>query len=109
MPDNIQNRARRMYEERRRRRAIFPPALLSDHAWDILLWTFIENADGRDVKAAEASAAAMVSVEVGIRWIAALGQAGLLVSGPTSIDPLSPVLLSEDGVRNIRTYLEGVA
>ncbi|MBJ6121855.1 hypothetical protein [Sphingomonas mollis] len=108
MPDSIISRARRMYDERRRRRAIFPPGLLSDHAWDILLWIFIETAHDRPVTATEAAAAAMVSVDVGNRWIAALGQAGLLVPLPTSVDPRSPVLLSDDGVRDIRAYLEGV-
>lgn len=82
---------------------------MSDHAWDILLWIFIETEHDRPVTAAEAAAAAMVSVDVGDRWIAALSQAGLLVPRPTSLDPRSPVLLSDDGIRNIRTYLEAVS
>lgn len=106
MPETAASRASRMYNERRHRAAFLPNELLSDHAWDILLWLFIETKRGRRVTALEASQAANVPEQVGLRWISALRDSDLLTSwwGANQIE--QGLMLSDKGYRSLEAYFE---
>ena len=94
MLDNIQSLAQRMYDERRRRTAFFPQALLSDHALDIMLWIFIETGHGRYVTAAEAAAAASVTLATPVRR---LSTHFLMTVTPWCEDPRAKLTLLTQG------------
>ena len=95
-----------MYDERWRRRDFVPPELLTDPAWDILLWVFIETEHGRRVTSTEASAAAGVTGDIGLRWISALRKAGLVMPWSAEDDGDTHVLLSDKGYRAMEHYLQ---
>jgi hypothetical protein len=97
-----------MYDDRRRRSSFVPAELLTDPAWDILLWVFIETEHGRRVTAAAAAAAAGVTEDIGRRWISALRKAGLVIPWWAGDDSGtdSHVRLSDIGYRGMQRYLQ---
>lgn len=70
--------AKRLYFERRRRRAYFNEALLGEPAWDILLDVFIHNLSERKVSITSACIGSGVPSTTALRWIALLEGQGLL-------------------------------
>jgi hypothetical protein len=76
--DGLRAVAERLYAERRRRDAHFPPGLFGEPAWDLLLALFIAHEDGRDLSLDEAVAAARVDAEDGPALVDRLEAAGLV-------------------------------
>jgi hypothetical protein len=98
-----------MYDDRWRRRAFVPVELLTDPAWDILLWVFIETEHGRRVTSTEAAVAAGVTGDIGLRWISALRKAGLVMPWWADDDTDAHVRLSDAGYRGMQHYLSADA
>ncbi len=98
-----------MFDDRCRRREFVPAELLTDPAWDILLWVFIETEHGRRVSSAEAALAAGVSIDIGLRWISALRKAKLVVPWWAEDGSDAYVLLSDYGYRRMQQYLQDAA
>jgi hypothetical protein len=96
-----------MYDDRCRRKAFVPAELLTDPAWDILLWVFIETEHGRRVRSTEAAVAAGVTTDIALRWISALRIAGLVVPWWADDDTDTYVQLSDMGYRRMQQYLQG--
>ncbi|MBD8547164.1 hypothetical protein [Sphingomonas sp. CFBP 8760] len=95
-----------MYDDRQRRRDFVPAELLTDPAWDILLWVFIETEHGRRVTSLEAAVAAGVTNDIGLRWISALRKAGLVMPWWADDDSDAYVMLSDTGYRGMQRYLQ---
>jgi len=78
--------AERLYEERRRRDAKFPPGLFGEPAWDLLLALFVAYEDGRDLTLPEAYAAARIDPAEGPALVEKLTAAGLVTERRTRQD-----------------------
>ena len=76
--DGLRAVAERLYAERRRRDAQFPPGLFGEPAWDLLLALFIAHEDGRDLGLDEALAAARAESAEGPALVDRLESAGLI-------------------------------
>lgn len=71
-------RAERLYAERRRRDAQFPPALFGEPAWDLLLAMFTAREKGHAMILCRAYKAAGVSDTTGRRLLDRMEEEGLL-------------------------------
>jgi hypothetical protein len=71
-------RADRLYAERRRRDAHFPPALFGEPAWDLLLAMFIAREKGHAMILCRAYKAAGVSDTTGRRLLDRMEEEGLI-------------------------------
>jgi DNA-binding MarR family transcriptional regulator len=78
--------AERLYDERRRRDARFPPGLFGEPAWDLLLALFVAYEDGRDLTLPEAYAAARIDPAEGPALVEKLTAAGLVTERRTRQD-----------------------
>ncbi|MEI9928036.1 MAG: MarR family winged helix-turn-helix transcriptional regulator [Sphingomonas sp.] len=70
--------ARSCLRARRARDSLFPPGLLADPAWDMLLELFVADAEGRWLSVSDACAAARVPQTTGLRWVAQLERLDLV-------------------------------
>jgi hypothetical protein len=70
--------AERVYAERRRRDALFPPALFGEPAWDLLLAMFIARERGQAMILCRAYKAAGVSDTTGRRLLDRMEEEGLI-------------------------------
>jgi Winged helix DNA-binding domain len=73
---------RRVLRARRRRDAMFPPALFADAAWDVLLETTLARLQGEAVPVTALCFAAAVPQTTGLRAIRDLTQRGMLERTP---------------------------
>jgi DNA-binding MarR family transcriptional regulator len=78
--------AERLYDERRRRDARFPPGLFGEPAWDLLLALFVAYEDGRDLTLPEAYEAARIDPAEGPALVEKLTAAGLVTERRTRQD-----------------------
>jgi DNA-binding MarR family transcriptional regulator len=78
--------AERLYDERRRRDARFPPGLFGEPAWDLLLALFVAYEDGRDLTLPEAYQAAQIDPAEGPALVEKLTAAGLVTERRTRQD-----------------------
>lgn len=108
MADTPASRAMRLYNERQRRSTFVPIDLLSDHAWDLLLWLFVETERGRRVEATDAIAAAGMSPLAAPRWIAALRHSGMIAVRACGGEVEDTLMLSDRGYNELRGYLESL-
>jgi len=100
--------AERLYAERRRRDAQFPPGLFGEPAWDLLLALFIAHEEGRDLTVAEGFEAARVPAGEGPPLVRRLEAAGL-VQRRTRNDRRRPGLaLTQAGADRLADYLADV-
>jgi len=98
--------AERLYAERRKRDAHFPPGLFGEPAWDLLLALFIAWDEGRDVSLAEAYEAAKVDPQDGPALIQRLVAAGLVIRSRGQDDRRQPsVVLTDHAVDRLGDYL----
>ena len=98
--------AERLYSERRRRDAQFPPGLFGEPAWDLLLALFMAQEDGREFDLTEAYAAAKVDPREGPALIDKLAAAGLVLRSRAQRDKrCTSVVLTDHGVDRMSDYL----
>lgn len=77
-PADLLRLARLIVHGRQTREALFKRSLFNDHAWDILLETYIAEAEGRVLTTADVHTAVGVNVVNAARWIRALNADGLI-------------------------------
>lgn len=87
-PRRLASVARALIAWRRRRADAFDGAavLFSDPAWAVLLDLYVEEAAGRRVSVTSACIAAGVPAATGLRWLARLETAGLIVRRDDEVD-----------------------
>jgi DNA-binding MarR family transcriptional regulator len=98
--------AERLYSERRRRDACFPPGLFGEPAWDLLLALLIADDDDRDLTISEACSAARLDEEAGLAVIETLVAAGMVRYVPARQDRrVNAVALTEAATGRLTNYL----
>jgi DNA-binding MarR family transcriptional regulator len=98
--------AERLYSERRRRDAQFPPDLFGEPAWDLLLALFMAQEDGRELDLTEAYAAAKIDPREGPALVNKLADAGLVLRSRTQRDKrCTSVVLTDHGADRMSDYL----
>ena len=70
--------ARRILRQRRERDEVLGPGLFGEPSWDMLLHLLTESESGRATSLAGLCTAARAPIDVGMRWISALEQAGFV-------------------------------
>ena len=98
--------ADRLYAERRRRDALFPPDLFGEPAWDLLLAMFVAREKGQPMILCRAYKAAGVSDTTGRRLLDRLEEEGLITRrrAPRS-RKMRIVELTESAVARLVDYL----
>ncbi len=102
-------RALRIYQARRSRRALFAPDsdIFGEPAWDILLDLFIAHERRQPICLSDASLGAGVPLSTAQRWVKQLLDRGLLVRHSDGRDHRRVLVsLSEHAVKLMRSYLE---
>ena len=105
-------RAKRLYDERRRRAAVFgsDDVLFGEPAWDILLDLFMAWSDRRTVRIGDACIAAAVPKTTALRWLETLAQRRLVERTSDRSDARSGIVcLTTRGVEVMTTYLGQLA
>jgi hypothetical protein len=98
--------AERLYAERRRRDACFPPGMFGEPAWDLLLALLIADDDDRDLTISEACSAARLDEEAGLALIETLAASGMVRYVPARQDRrLNALALTEDASGRLNNYL----
>lgn len=98
--------ARRLYDNRRRRSAIFGNhELFGEPAWDILLDLYIAHAGGEQVSVSSACIGAAVPSTTALRWLGILQDAGLVLRDHDAHD-LRRILvrLSPDAIERMERF-----
>lgn len=94
----------------RQRSDFFPPNLIADPAWDILLTLAKAELQFRQVSTADLCDAAVVPTTTALRWINHLAEAGWIERYSSELNPgRSFVVLSVEASSRIRAYLEGLS
>jgi DNA-binding MarR family transcriptional regulator len=102
---HLEHVLRQIISERRRRTAYFPAALFSDPAWDILLALALAESRQQRVTVTKLCQRIDSPMTTGLRWIAALTGAGLLVRRDDVNDKRRKfVALSPTGIAAIAAY-----
>ncbi len=102
-------RALRIYQARRSRRALFAPDsdIFGEPAWDILLDLFIAHERRQSICLSDASLGAGVPLSTAQRWVKHLLNRGLLVRHNDGRDSRRVLVsLSDHAVKLMRDYLE---
>jgi hypothetical protein len=102
--------AERLYAERRRRDALFPPGIFGEPAWDLLLAMFTARERGQPMILCRAYKAAGVSDTTGRRLLDRMEEEGLITRrrAPRS-RKMRIVELTESAVERLADYLAGGA
>jgi DNA-binding MarR family transcriptional regulator len=74
--------AARLYRSRRMRERIFEGSLFAEPAWDVMLYRYVAQHEGRAVSVSSACSAASVPPTTGLRWLSSLEHAGHVVRRP---------------------------
>ena len=69
---------KRYIRQRDLRAKIFPPGLLADPAWDILVDLYAATAEGAQVSVSSACIAARVPATTALRWVGKLCEEGMI-------------------------------
>lgn len=102
--------ARRISHWRRKRDAMFEPAIFADPAWDILLDLFAESGFGRRVSMSSLCIAASVPTTTAVRCINAMVDQGMLAKSRDANDARRVLIELTDETRaRMRIWLSGVA
>ena len=105
-------RAKRLYDERRRRAAVFgsDDVLFGEPAWDILLDLFMAWSDRRTVRIGDACIAAAVPKTTALRWLETLTERRLVERTSDRSDARSGIVcLTTRGIEVMTTYLGQLA
>jgi DNA-binding MarR family transcriptional regulator len=106
--DDLSTVAARLFRERRLRDEAFPPGLLVEPEWDMLLVLAKALGEGRELRQIEVLNAINVPHTTGFRVIQRLEAAGLISRTKTQAAKNTTLLrLTEDGVRRLRVALTG--
>ena len=106
--DDLSTVAARLFRERRVRDAAFPPGLLVEPEWDMLLVLAKALGEGRELRQIEVLNAINVPHTTGFRVIQRLEAAGLISRTKTeNMKKTNLIRLSKDGVRRLRGALTG--
>ena len=90
-------RARKLYQSRRKREALFGPELFQDPSWDIMLDLFIAREEHRPIGISSACLASAAPPTTGLRHLNALIDRGVVVRSASRADGrVSFVALSDD-------------
>lgn len=102
--------ARKRYETRRKRVAVFAAnELFGEPAWDILLDLYIAFAEGKTVSVSSACIGSASPPTTGLRWLGVLQDAGLVEREHDSHDQRRVLVrLSDHGVERMETYFSHV-
>jgi DNA-binding MarR family transcriptional regulator len=105
--DDLSTVAARLFRERRKRDEAFPPGLLVEPEWDMLLVLAKAVGEGRELRQIEVLNAINVPHTTGFRVIQRLEAAGLVSRTTTeSVKRTNIIRLTEDGVRRLRQALD---
>lgn len=106
--DDMGNVAARLFRERRKRDEAFPPGLMVEPEWDMLLVLAKAKGEGREVRQIDALNAVNVPHTTGFRVIQRLEAAGLVARTTTdSVKRANLISLTAEGVRSLRRALTG--
>ncbi|WP_394728199.1 MarR family transcriptional regulator [Altererythrobacter sp. GH1-8] len=102
--------ARKRYENRRKRVAVFAANdLFGEPAWDILLDLYIAYAEGKTVSVSSACIGSASPPTTGLRWLGVLQDAGLVEREHDPHDQRRILVrLSDHGVERMETYFSQV-
>ena len=75
-----------VYAARRERRHFFDPKLFADPAWDMLLVLYCAHVGGETLTVSSVVQAAEIPSTTGLRWLAAVEEAGLVERTPHPSD-----------------------
>lgn len=102
--------AQRIYKARRRRLRHFPPELLGEPGWDIMLDLFVATVRGKRVRTSSACLASRAPGSTGLRWLTALEKHGLIERRHEPGDRrVKLIRLTLRGYKLMRAYLvEGI-
>ncbi|WP_126172872.1 winged helix DNA-binding protein [Altericroceibacterium xinjiangense] len=103
---SLENIARQMYHQRRRRREFFDSKLFGEPAWDLLLDLYIAVSQGKRVSVTSACIAADVPSTTALRWIGLLEKEGLVVRENDEADARRVFIrLTPDGHTRMNQFL----
>ena len=101
----LENKARNLLEDRRRRSEIFGATMFAEPAWEMLLILY-SNGAGARVTQSSLSELSGASRSTAMRWIEFLGDRGLISREPHPTDLRSTVVsVSEKGRQLLGLYL----
>ena len=95
-------------KSRQQRESYFPPDILGEPGWDILLDLFLHDSDGRGVSVTNASLAGNTPPTTGLRWLKQLEEKGLVAREQSERDRrVTWVRLTAQAQLRMRDYLLG--
>lgn len=107
--DDLGAVAARLFRERRKRDEAFPPGLLIEPEWDMLLVLAKALGEGREMRQIEVLNAVNVPHTTGFRVIQRLEAAGLVRrTADKRVARSNTIRLTRDGVHRLRRALTGV-
>lgn len=105
LDDHYAALAKKEYDRRGIRAALYPRGWFADPAWDIMLDLFIRWVRGRRVFVSEACHAGRVPPTTALRWVEILIIEGLVERIPSTTDKRAIELkITDEGRRRIRKY-----
>lgn len=104
--EHFADMARRTYNLRRQRAAIFGnPDLFGEPAWDILLDLYIAQVEGKPVSVSSACIGSASAPTTGLRWLGVLADHGLVIREPDPADQRRVMVrLTERGLEAMDRY-----
>ena len=102
--------ARKLQRRSRERRRIFPDPIFASPCWDMMVEAYLAEAHGGGMTIMAACLAAGTPKTSALRHLGFLCEKGLMTRMPNPGDHRSSlVVLTEDGCRQLRAYLERIS
>ena len=104
---SVASMARKIIRQRRERDEVLGARLFGEPSWDMLLHLVAESETGRAVSVANLCTAAGAPIDVGLRWISVLEQAGFVT---TTLQPAenyrADIALTDGASARLRRLLQ---